>query len=117
VGANTVYGSGGAAKTSSGDMYAGKDGNVYKNTGGSWQKYDNGSWNNVSKPTSASQPNMAKAQSSYQQTAAKAGGTSDLNQEFQNRQRGAAESQRFQSARSSGSFGGGSRSFSGGRRR
>ena len=33
-------GSGGVARTGSGDVYAGRDGNVYKKQGGSWQKYD-----------------------------------------------------------------------------
>lgn len=51
VGASTAYGSGGVAKTSSGDVYAGKDGNVYKNTGSGWEKYDDGSWSNVNAPS------------------------------------------------------------------
>ena len=34
-------------KTSSGDVYAGRDGNVYRKDGDSYQKYENGSWNNV----------------------------------------------------------------------
>jgi hypothetical protein len=106
VGSSTAYGNSVAGRTAGGDMYAGRDGNVYKNTGGSWQKYDNGSWNNVN--TSADRPGG----SSYTRPESSAT-TQSLNQDFQNRQRGAAESQRFQSARSSG----GGRSFGGGRRR
>jgi hypothetical protein len=46
-------GTGGVARTGSGDVYAGRDGNVYRNQGGSWQQYENGNWNNVgtSRPT------------------------------------------------------------------
>jgi hypothetical protein len=36
VGSSTAYGNAAVGKTSSGDMYAGKDGNVYKNTGSGW---------------------------------------------------------------------------------
>jgi hypothetical protein len=43
-------GSGGIARTGSGDVYAGRDGNVYRRQGGSWQKYDNGSWGSVETP-------------------------------------------------------------------
>jgi hypothetical protein len=43
-------GSGGVARTGSGDVYAGRDGNVYRNQGGGWQKYENGGWNNVDTP-------------------------------------------------------------------
>lgn len=40
------------ARTSGGDVYAGRDGNVYKNTGGQWEKYQGGgNWSGVSKPT------------------------------------------------------------------
>src|SRR5438552_1930453 len=64
VGASTAWGNTAAAKTASGNMYAGHDGNVYKNTGNGWQKYDNGSWNSVNKP----QPNWQGAESSQQRT-------------------------------------------------
>jgi len=49
VGASGANGSGGVAKTSGGDVYAGKDGNVYKKTDNGWQSYNNssGSWSNV----------------------------------------------------------------------
>jgi hypothetical protein len=64
IGASTAYGNAAIGKSSSGDMYAGKDGNVYKNTGSGWQKYDNssGSWNTVNTPE-----NKQQAQSQAQQ--------------------------------------------------
>src|SRR5438552_12901141 len=65
VGASTAWGNTAAAKTASGNMYAGHDGNVYKNTANGWQKYDNGNWNSVNKP----QPNWQGAESSQQTTA------------------------------------------------
>lgn len=67
VGASTAYGNAAVGKTSSGDIYAGKDGNVYKNTGSGWQKYDNGSgsWNTVNKPQNQQQAQQQKQ--SYQQ--------------------------------------------------
>jgi hypothetical protein len=43
-------GSGGVARTGSGDVYAGHDGNVYRREDGSWQKYDDGSWGSVERP-------------------------------------------------------------------
>jgi hypothetical protein len=44
-------GGGGAVRTGSGDVYAGRDGNVYRKSGDSWQKYDNGSWGSADRPT------------------------------------------------------------------
>ena len=42
---------GGAVKTGSGDVYAGRDGNVYKKTGDGWQQYDgSGNWSGVDRP-------------------------------------------------------------------
>jgi hypothetical protein len=166
VGANTNYGSAFAAKSSSGDMYAGKDGNVYKNTGDGWQKYEDGNWSSVDKPTGANaqqaqsaragtqqqsqgsaiatssqqrtqSPGTAgvstqqRAQSSgaagagaqqraqsYSGTAGQGSHTQSLNQEMQNRQRGASESQRYQSAqRSSGGWSRGRSRSSGGSHR
>lgn len=109
-----AYGSGYAGKTAGGDMYAGKDGNVYKNTGGGWQKYDNGSWNSVD--TSAAQQ---RAESARSNASERSGGQSfnrsELNQEAQNRQRGAAQSDRY--ARSGGGGGGGRAARGGGRGR
>ena len=66
VGASTAWGNTAAAKTSSGNMYAGHDGNVYKNTGDGWQKYDNGSWNSVDKPSSS--PNWSGAENTQQRS-------------------------------------------------
>ncbi len=117
AGASTAYGNTAVGKTASNDMYAGHDGNVYKNTGSGWQKYDNGSWSNVSKPSSSS------LQGAQQRSAGGWGGASGksavaapegMNQEFQNRQRGAQSSQRFEQAR--GGSGGHAGGF-GGRRR
>ena len=71
-----------AARTSGGDVYAGANGNVYKKSGGQWQKYDNGGWN--------------PAAESHQ------GDMQSLNQEFDNRQRGAFQSDRFQGFQRSG---------------
>jgi hypothetical protein len=42
--------SGGAVKTTGGDVYAGRDGNVYKHTDDGWSKWSNGGWNSVQPP-------------------------------------------------------------------
>src|ERR1019366_7045451 len=136
---STAYGNTAVGKTANGDMYAGHDGNVYKNTGSGWQTYNNGSWNNVQKPTTtsaqsyneqhpaSSNPNYSSAQQkaqSYNQQrpsgesgSKPSGGSSygDLNQEAQNRQRGAQQSQRFSQSQHSGGSGGGDRWGGGGR--
>ena len=89
VGGSGQYGSGGVAKSSSGDLYASHDGNVYKNTGSGW---DNASG------SSARSSNYTRPDSSQM---------SGLDQDFQNRQRGAASSQNYQNFnRSSGGWGG-----------
>ncbi|HXX57657.1 MAG TPA: hypothetical protein VEI96_06625 [Thermodesulfovibrionales bacterium] len=101
AGATTAYGNTAAAKTASGNMYAGHDGNVYKNTGSGWEKYSNGSWNSVQKPQGAGQ----EKPSSFGQS----GGSEEmkgLQQEAENRQRGAEQSQRFQQSQHSESGGG-----------
>jgi hypothetical protein len=108
-------GSGGVARTGSGDVYAGRDGNVYRNQGGSWQKYDSGSWGSVDKPAPRSGSSQAGTQPS---------GTMDqLNRDSRARSEGTQRTrdygsyQRSGGSRSSGSSyrsGGGSR---GGRRR
>lgn len=95
------YNYGYAGKTASGDMYAGANGNVYKNTGNGWQKYDNGSWSSVNKPTT---PNFSQAnsfQNSANRSSFSGGESQSLNQDYQNRQRGSADSQSFQRAQSS----------------
>ena len=115
IGGSGAYGSGGVARSSSGDLYAAKDGNVYKNTGSGWQSYNNGSWNSTNRPTPHS-ASTSRPQSSQMQS---------LNQDFQNRQRGAAQTQNFQNSQRSGgrsgSWGGGGGSGrtrgGGGRRR
>lgn len=140
---STAYGNTAAGKTSSGDMYAAHDGNVYKNTGSGWQTYNNGSWNNVQKPTTttaSSNPNYASAQqkaqsnpnysadqqkaqsykqnpSSYDSGSKTSGGSSygDMNQEAQDRARGAQQTQHYdQDQHSFGSGWGGDRSSGGG---
>jgi hypothetical protein len=142
VGANTAYGSGAAVKTSNGDMYATKDGNVYKNTGGSWQSYNNGSWNSANtsaqqqakSSANSQQAQQAKSSANSQQaqqarssansqqaqqarssasSAQRSAPTQEMNQDFQNRQRGAAQSQQFQNMQRSGGGGGAGR-FGGG---
>jgi len=123
IGGSGAYGSAGAVKTAGGDMYAGANGNVYKNTGGSWQKYDNGSWNSVTKPSGDSSFNRTSTAARPQMSSSDFQG---MNQEFQNRQRGAAQSQSFQNFQRSGDafgggggfggrFGGGGGGFGGGR--
>ena len=114
MGTSTAYGNTAAGKTASGDMYAGHDGNVYKNTGSGWQKYDNGSWNNVEKPTqqqvqqktqSYGQQHTTSSAGSYSGQQRPPGTTGYLNQEAQDRQRGATESQRFSQGQRSGEGG------------
>jgi hypothetical protein len=135
---STKWGNSAAAKTASGNMYAGHDGNVYKNTGNGWQKYDNGGWNSMS----SAKPNWQQAESSQQRSSTESsqqrssaansynrsggdsynrsgGGSSsemqNMQREAQNRQRGGQESQRFQDFQRGGGdrFGGGG--FGGGR--
>jgi len=111
-----------AGKSASGDVYAGKDGNVYKrSSSGGWQSYQNGGWNTVD--TSAAKANaQQRAQSSERPASGSLQGSSQaqsLGQEFQNRQRGANQSERFQNVQRSGGggLGGGGGRFSGGGRR
>jgi hypothetical protein len=100
VGGSGAYGTGAVGRTSGGDLYATKDGNVYKNTGSGWEQHNNGSWNSANRTTAQSRTQTTprpQMQSSQMQS---------LNQDFQNRQRGAAESQRFQNVQRSGGGGG-----------
>lgn len=108
---STAYGNTAAGKTSNGDMYAGHDGNAYKNTGSGWQKYDNGSWNTVDKSTAQASAQQ-KTQSYDQAHPSGSSSYSDLNQEAQNRARGAQQSQNFSQYQHSGGWG--SSSHSGG---
>lgn len=143
-GSSTAYGNTAAGKTSSGDMYAGHDGNVYKNTGSGWQKYDNGSWNTVNtqqaqqraqqqeqtyqqqRPTTQATGSQQRGQSSGQERFYNPPASQNLDSEFQNRKRGASQSENFSSfGENRGGWGGGGRSwrgtggesFAGGRRR
>jgi len=117
-----AYNSGYAAKSSSGDLYAGKDGNVYRNTGSGWEKYGgDGNWNTVSTPKTtgaeqgqaaeqrqaAEQQQRQRAETGQQQWRGGAGQMQDLQSQRSNRQRGSMESGRFQSfQRSGGAWGG-----------
>ena len=59
---STPTGSVAAAKTSSGNVYAGHDGNVYRNTDGQWQKYEgNGNWQDTSWNKSAARTEATTA--------------------------------------------------------
>ena len=116
AGASTKYGNTAVAKTSSGDMYAAHDGNVYKNTGSGWNKYDNGNWNPVQESSKDAQERAQSAagsdgsgnQAAAQQRAqnrqgsqdsarnlsqggfdrASSSGFGDVDQDFQDRNRG-----------------------------
>jgi hypothetical protein len=131
AGTSTAYGNTAAGKTSSGDMYAGHDGNVYKNTGSGWEKSNGGgSWSSVN-----TQQNEQKAQSYNQQHSTNQANTQmhnqsmnqdhssgsmsseNLDSEKQSRDSGSMQSQHYASAsRGDGGFGGGGRSWGGGRR-
>ena len=122
VGSSTSYGSTAAARTASGNMYAGHDGNVYKNTGSGWEKYDNGGWNSVPKPSSenAAQQRPATGQGGYGQQRPSSpersgwgGQMEGLQREAESRERGWQSNQRFQQMERGG--GGGERGWGGGR--
>jgi hypothetical protein len=152
AGASTKYGDTAVAKTSSGNMYATHDGNVYKNTGNGWSSYDNGNWNSVNSSKNAQAQNYQKSDSSSSNQAAaqqrgqssersgqsqqraqssersgqsaqsRSSGSSEVDREAQNRERGASQSQRFSEAQRGGGGGerfggGGGRERSGGGRR
>jgi len=120
VGGSGAYNSGGAVKTSSGDMYAAKDGNVYKNTGSGWESASGSNSSQQAKSSSASNASQQARSSSAASGAAaqQRPPTQELNQEAQNRQRGAAQSTNFQNSQrgggGGGGFGGGGRSGGGG---
>jgi hypothetical protein len=58
----TAAGTTAAVKTSSGNVYAGRDGNVYRNTDGQWQKYEgNGNWQDASWNRSTARTSAAVA--------------------------------------------------------
>jgi hypothetical protein len=109
-------GSGAVGRTASGDLYAGRDGNVYRRSGGDWQRYDNGSWNSAATRAAQDRP-----VSGARPAAGSVGIPQGIDREASARDRGAMQSQRFNSFQRSGGFGGGGRSFGGrgggGRRR
>ncbi|HZI85652.1 MAG TPA: hypothetical protein VFD48_02380 [Pyrinomonadaceae bacterium] len=107
IGGSGGSGSGGLARTSGGDLYAAKDGQIYKNTGDGWHSYNNGSWDSVNKPTPQSTRSRASSNSAPRPE------MQSLNQEWKNRQRGAMQTQNFESFRRSGGAGSG-RTRSGG---
>jgi len=132
-GTSSAYGNTYAGKTSSGDMYAGHDGNVYQNSGAGWQKYNNStnSWSNVNTQQAQqqarqqaqsyeqqhpnSQANMQQREQSFNQERSSGGWSSqNLNSEMQNRQSGAAQSDRFQQYQHSGGGSGAGGSWGGG---
>jgi hypothetical protein len=122
AGSSTAWGNTYAGKTANGDMYAGHDGNVYRNNNGSWQKYSgNGNWNTVN-----TQGAQQHAQSYQEQRASMGQSTtnrpptgttglegtkpssnefSGLQSDWQSRQRGDLNSQRFQGIQRGGSGG------------
>lgn len=126
IGASTDRGSGFAGKTAGGDMYAARNGNVYKNTGSGWSQYGNGSWSSVNSPGTTNVQDRAqdRAQSAnrasgtfraseHERSSSRTRGSSgfgDVDRDFQSRQRGGANSERFNNFQRSG---GGGRSFSG----
>jgi hypothetical protein len=122
AGTSTAYGNTAAAKTSSGDMYAGHDGNVYKNTGSGWQKSNgSGGWSSVNTQQnqqkaqqSAQNFNQQRGQSTSQYRPSSSGSSQNLDSERQSRQSGSMQSQHYGSGfRSDGGFGGGGRSWGG----
>jgi hypothetical protein len=148
AGVSTKNGNTAVGKTSSGDMYAAHNGNVYKNTGNGWQSYDNGSWNPVNSSKNTQERSQSYNQSAAQQRSqnaersaqsersrssaaeserSRSSGAGDVDRDFQNRQRGGFESNRFQEASrggggwggrgGGGGWGGGGRERGGGGRR
>jgi len=125
AGTSTAYGNTAVGKTASGDMYADHNGNVYKNTGSGWQSYNNGSWSNVNSQQAQQRAQSAEQQHpSGEQSGVNRSGegqsrgsfnSQEMNQEFQNRQRG--ESQSDRASHWGGGGGGGRWGGGGGRRR
>jgi hypothetical protein len=124
VGVNTKNGSGFAGKTAGGDMYAGHNGNIYKNTGSGWSQYGNGSWSSVNSASTRDASVQSRQNSTSTRTTAQdrsqsfnrtrsSSGFGDVDRDFQSRQRGGANSERFSNFQRSG----GGRSSGGGRRR
>jgi hypothetical protein len=112
-------GTGGVARTGSGDVYAGRDGNVYRNNGSGWQKWDNGSWNSANRPTPQ---NRATPSTGQNRATPSTGDRSDptanqLDRDRAARREGQSRTRDFGNARSSGATrSGGSYRPSGGAR-
>ncbi len=79
-------GSGGVARTGSGDVYAGRDGNVYRKEGDTWQRYDGGGgWNDANRPETQRDPATRQGTTASPRTTeygsgARAGGDSTISQ-------------------------------------
>lgn len=124
-------GTGGIARTGSGDVYAGHDGNVYRKQGGTWQKYENGNWSSaaVPRPTTATATAVpATRTTSARPTAANAGTINQLDRDARARAEGTQRTRDYGTARagaysgrSAGTYrpsrGGGARVRAGGGRR
>ncbi len=117
-------GQGFAARSATGDVYAGRDGNVYKRdqASGNWYKNNGGSWESVDRPM----PNSDRARGAAQSRSGAAGSGSNsqamqgLNRDAAARSWGNYNSQRSSAPRSSSSGGysrGGFSRGGGGRRR
>ena len=76
---------GGAVRTSSGDVYAGRDGNAYQHTSNGWSKWENGGWQPVQTPSSTGQRAQAPAAQTHPATL---GGTQGAQGRYQNRATG-----------------------------
>jgi hypothetical protein len=125
-----AQGRGGAVATAGGDLYAGRDGNVYRRSGGQWQHYQDGQWNSTA--AGARGQDLRGSSGTQGRTSAGGPGTrtagqgaavpQHVNRDWQARQRGSMQAQRFNSFQRSGSvgagrsFGGGGRGVRGGRR-
>jgi len=111
-------GSGGVARTGSGDVYAGRDGNVYRNTGEGWQKHDgSGGWNNVEGTPEQRQQAQQRANDARSQASTRATDSStvgQLNRDSAARAEGAQRTRDYSSSTSSRSGSSGSYRPSGG---
>ncbi|HTP31456.1 MAG TPA: hypothetical protein VMJ75_04730 [Candidatus Acidoferrales bacterium] len=120
--------SGFLARSSSGDVYAGRDGNVYKrDQSGNWYQNNGGSWQNVNRQqqtgSNQARTNAQGAGGSGNRSFSGSSGTQQLNRDAQARSWGNSNAQRSQqsmSSRPSGGYsqrGGGGMRMGGGRRR
>ncbi len=95
-----THGANGSVAHTTNGTYAGHDGNVYRKDANGWSKYNNGNWNQVQKPNN----NLSgETQHTWQ----------GLNHSAEARQRGQANTQRFQNFHSQGGFRGGGGGFRG----